>query len=266
MDWIEFSVKDLIDVVLVALFLYYTYKALNTSGSKTLFTGIIAFIILWIVIYKLLDMRLMGAILDQFMGVGFLLLVILFQEDIKRFLTALGSTKRWRFLARLFDRENKIEQNESTYIATVTLACVNMAKKKIGALIVIEGGIDLEQYKHTGEQVNANVNARLIENIFFKNSPLHDGAMIISNHRIAAAGCILPLAQNVEMPKEMGLRHRSALGMARVTDAKVIIISEERGKISIAYKGKIMADITPAELQVFLSAGTHDIDSIRPKV
>ena len=263
MDWIQFSPKDFIDVLLVTLFLYYTYKALKTSGSRTLFTGIISFIILWVVIYRLFDMRLMGAILDKFMGVGFFLLVILFQDDIKRFLNALGSRGRWKFLGRVFGKENGEEKLDASYIASLTLACVNMAKKKSGALIVIEGDIDLEAYEHTGEIINADVNARLIENIFFKNSPLHDGALIISNYRMASAGCILPVAQNVVMPKEMGLRHRAALGMARLTDAKVIIISEERGKMSVAYKGEILADVNADELQAFLSTTTTDLSTIR---
>ncbi len=263
MSWIEFSVKDLIDILLVTFFLYYTYKALKTSGSRTLFSGIISFVIIWVVISKVLDMRLMGAILDQFVGVGFILLVILFQDDIKRFLNALGSTGRWKFLGRLFNKEEVDEKTEASYIAAVTLACVNLARKKTGGLIVIEGQIDLEPYEHTGEIINADVNARLIENIFFKNSPLHDGALIISNHKLTSAGCILPVAQNVDMPKEMGLRHRSGLGMARLTDAKVVIISEERGKISLAYKGEIIRDVRPDELQTFLSPSVESMETIK---
>jgi DNA integrity scanning protein DisA with diadenylate cyclase activity len=130
---------------------------------------------------------------------------------------------------------------------------MNMAKKKTGALICIQQDVDLTIYEHTGEMFVADVNARLIENIFFKNSPLHDGAMIIADNRIKAAACILPVAQTTNLPKEMGLRHRSGLGMSIETDALIIIVSEERGKISVAQNGKIEANVTAEELQQILS-------------
>jgi DNA integrity scanning protein DisA with diadenylate cyclase activity len=130
---------------------------------------------------------------------------------------------------------------------------MNMARKKTGALIVVERDMDLALYEHTGEMFNADVNARLIENIFFKNSPLHDGAMIISDNKIRAAGCILPVAQNANIPKELGLRHRSGLGMSMETDAMVIIVSEERGRISVAHLGNLCVNVSAEELQQILS-------------
>ena len=263
MDWIRFTLKDFIDVLLVATAMYYIYKALKTSGSRTLFTGIIAFIMLWIIVYRVLDMRLMGSIMNQFMSVGFIVLVILFQEDIRRFLNALGSKKRWAFIGKILSRDSEVSVSQSNASASLTLACINMARKKTGALIVIEGTLDLEAYEHTGERIDAELNARLIENIFFKNSPLHDGAMIVSEGRISAAGCILPVAQNAELPKEMGLRHRSGLGMSQVSDAKVIIVSEERGKISVAYSGQVMADITADQLRIFLDPAMTDLEQLR---
>jgi DNA integrity scanning protein DisA with diadenylate cyclase activity len=130
---------------------------------------------------------------------------------------------------------------------------MNMAKKRTGALIVIQREMDLSTYVQTGEMFNADVNTRLIENIFFKNSPLHDGAMIIADNKIKAAGCILPVAHNVVIPKEMGLRHRSGLGMSIETDAQVIIVSEERGAITVAQNGKLRIDISAEDLQQILS-------------
>lgn len=130
---------------------------------------------------------------------------------------------------------------------------MNMARKKTGALIVIQQDVDLSIYEHTGEMFTADVNARLIENIFFKNSPLHDGAMIIADGRIKAAGCILPVAQNANLPKDLGLRHRSALGMSLEIDALIIIVSEERGKISVAHNGKLDINISAEDLQQILS-------------
>ena len=236
--WMNFGIKDLIDVLLVAFFLYQTYKLMKNSGTLAIFSGVVSFIIVWILVSQVLEMRLMGAILDKFISVGFLVLVILFQDEIRRFLVALGSHRGWKFLGK---------------IAPVVLACMNMAKKKTGALICIQQDVDLTVYEHTGEMFNADANARLIENIFFKNSPLHDGAMIIADNRIKAAGCILPVAQNANLPKDMGLRHRSGLGMSLETDALVIIVSEERGKISVAHNGKIEVNVTAEDLQQILS-------------
>ncbi len=251
--WINFGIKDLIDVLLVAFFLYQAYKLMKNSGSLALFSGIVSFIVVWILVSQILEMRLMGAILDKFISVGFLVLVILFQDEIRRFLLAVGSHKGWKFFSKIFSKKGSEDENRTKYVAPVVLACMNMARKKTGALIVIQQDVDLSVYIHTGEMFNADVNARLIENIFFKNSPLHDGAMIIVDNHIKAAGCILPVAQNANLPKEMGLRHRSALGMSLETDALIVIVSEERGKISVAQNGKISINVTAEDLQQILS-------------
>lgn len=250
--WMHFGIRDLIDVLLVAFFLYQTYKIMKSSGTLAIFGGVVSFIVVWILISQVLEMRLMGAILDKFISVGFLVLVILFQDEIRRFLLALGSHQGWKFVVKLFSKKSDDAEQEGKYIAPVVLACMNMAKKKTGALICIEQDVDLTVYEHTGEMFNADVNARLIENIFFKNSPLHDGAMIIAKNRIRAAGCILPVAQTANLPKEMGLRHRSGLGMSFETDALVIIVSEERGKISVAHNGNLSVNISGEELQQIL--------------
>ncbi|MDR0844479.1 MAG: DNA integrity scanning protein DisA nucleotide-binding domain protein, partial [Tannerella sp.] len=182
----------------------------------------------------------------------FIIVVILFQDDIRRFLVALGSNRGWQFLVRLFSRKGE-DGGENKYVAPLVLACMNMAKKKTGTLIVIQKEMDLSAYIHTGEMFTSDVNSRLIENIFFKNSPLHDGAMIIVNNQIKAAGCILPVAQNATIPKEMGLRHRSGLGMSKETDALVIIISEERGTITVAHNGNLTKSLSAEDLQLILS-------------
>ena len=250
--WMHFGIKDLIDVLLVAFFFYQTYKIMKSSGTLAIFSGVVSFIVVWILVSQVLEMRLMGAILDKIISVGFVVLVILFQDEIRRFLLALGSHRGWKFLGNLFSKRSA-DENEGKYIAPVVVACKNMARKKTGALIVVQQDVDLSIYEHTGEMFCADPNARLIENIFFKNSPLHDGAMIIADNKIRAAGCILPVAQNAKLPKEMGLRHRSGMGMSLETDAIVIIVSEERGKISVAHKGKIEANITADTLRQILS-------------
>lgn len=258
--WMHFGIKDLIDILLVAFFLYQAYKLMRNTGSIALFSGIISVIIVWVLISQVLEMRLMGGILDKFISVGFIVLVVLFQEEIRRFLLALGSHKGWKFLSNLFSKKND-ESDKKKIVAPVVLACMNMARKNTGALIVIQQDVDLSVYIHTGEMFSADVNARLIENIFFKNSPLHDGAMIIADNRIKAAGCILPVAQNASLPKDLGLRHRSALGMSLETDALVIIVSEERGKISVAQKGKLSLNISAEELQQILSGEREIVDN-----
>ena len=250
--WLQISIKDIIDILMLATCLYYAYVTLRYSGSRSLFSGIIAFVVLWLLISQVLQMRLMGALLDKFANIGVLLLVIIFQEEIRKILVTIGSAQRWRRLRRLL-RVGQEEQSEAEYIAPIVLAYMNMARKKTGALIAVQGSMDLSSYQHAGERFTASVNARLIENIFFKNSPMHDGAMIIAGGKICAAGCILPVASNPDLNKDLGLRHRSALGLAQKTDAKVIIISEERGTISLAYSGEILVDITPEELRQLLT-------------
>jgi uncharacterized protein (TIGR00159 family) len=248
---VSFGIKDAIDILLVAYFLYQTYRLMKSSGTLVIFGGLVSVIVVWILVSQVLEMRLMGGILDKFISVGFIVVVILFQDDIRRFLVALGSNRGWKFLVRFFSR--KEEDALGQYITPVTLACLNLAKTKTGALIVIQKEMDLTAYIHTGEMFSAEVNARLIENIFFKNSPLHDGAMIIAHNRIKAAACILPVAQNAAIPREMGLRHRSGLGMSKETDAVVIIVSEERGTITVAHSGIITKPLSVENLRQILS-------------
>ncbi|MDR2388716.1 MAG: diadenylate cyclase CdaA [Tannerellaceae bacterium] len=258
--WMHLGIKDMVDILLVAVFLYQVYKLMKASGTMTLFTGIIAFLVVWVLVSQVLEMRLMGAILDKFISVGVLVLVILFQDEIRRFLFALGSHRRWKIFSYIFKGKSGNDEDGNKYIAPVVLACMNMGRKKTGALIVIRREMDLSVYEHTGEMFDADVNARLIENIFFKNSPLHDGAMIISGNRIKAAACILPVARHALLPKDFGLRHRSGLGMSMETDALIIIVSEERGRISVAREGRLAANVTAEELQQILS-GEREVSS-----
>lgn len=250
MWWLPLTIKDVIDIFVLAVFLYYSYTVLRNSGSKALFMGIMTFFISWAVVSQILEMRLVGALLDKFVNIGFLVLVIIFQEEIKKFLVTIGSARRWRFFSGL--RRERTKAETITQLAPLMLACKNMARSKTGALIVIQQNIDLTPWMHAGERFSSDINARLIENIFFKNSPLHDGAMLIVGKRIKAAGVILPVAHNSDLNKDLGLRHRAALGLAQKTDAIIIIISEERGYISVAHQGEIRTNITLEDLQTVL--------------
>lgn len=251
LDWLSFTLVDLFDIILSALLFYYVYRTLRATASRALILGIFTFVLVWVIVSKWAGMILLGGILDELVGTGMLILVIIFQEEIRRFLITLGSTHRWRFLRKIF-KGDESAQEEQRCVAALVLACMNMARKKVGALIAIQAKQELTAYLHTGEVFKADVNARLIENIFFKNSPLHDGAMIIVDNDIRAAGCILPVSNDPTLSKDLGLRHRSALGLSQATDCLVIVISEERGKISLAQNGAIDVDV--------------DIDTLRQRL
>lgn len=249
----EFGIKDFIDILLVACLLYYTYKLMKASGSIKLFTGILVLVLIWLVVSRVLGMRLLGSIFDKLVSVGALALIVLFQDEIRRFLLTLGSHHRASSLMRFFSGDKQQAKMEREWIMPIVMACISMSKQKTGALIVIEHVIPLDDVMRTGEVVNAAINQRLIENIFFKNSPLHDGAMVISKLRVKAVGCILPVSHDLTIPKELGLRHRAAMGVSQESDALAIIVSEETGSISVAYQGQFHLRLSGEELESLLT-------------
>lgn len=249
----NFGIKDLIDIFLVALLLYYVYKLMKESGSLNVFAGVLVFLLSWILVTQVLEMKLLGSIFDKLISVGVIALIVLFQEEIRRFLLALGTQHQANNLVQILKGWKKDQKKTNTQMLPVVIACQNMSRNKVGALIVIQRIDTLNSIIDTGEIINANINQRLIENIFFKNSPLHDGAMVISKGRITAAGCILPVSHNLNIPKELGLRHRAALGMSQESDAIIIIVSEETGGISVAKKGEFQLRLTAEELERFLN-------------
>ena len=238
----DITIMDVIDVALVALLLYYFYRVMKESGSLNVFLGILVFIFSWVFVSKMLQMRLLGSIFDQLMSVGTLALVIIFHDEIRNFFRNLGSHRRLRFLSSFFSR--KKGEVEKPDIMPIVLACNNMAQQKVGALIVVKCNDSLDDVVATGEKINADISQRLIEAVFFKNAPLHDGAVVVDNNRIVAAKCILPVTQS-NVPKDYGTRHRAAIGLSEITDAVVIVVSEESGSISIAKGGQIRNNIDP---------------------
>lgn len=249
----DFGIKDLIDILLVAAMLYYLYRAMKQSGTLNVFIGVLSFIVIWFVTYRILDMQLFGGIMDKFVNMGLLILVILFQDQIKRFLIELGSHKNLPSLVRFFNH-GKTDKDDKRWLVTIVHACLNMSRSKTGALIVIERSVPLNSYAQSGDIIDANINGRLIENIFFKNSPLHDGALIVCDRKLTSAGCILPVSHDSNLPRYLGLRHRSALGIAQETDAVAIVVSEETGNISMAYKGELRTKMSVTDLEHQLSA------------
>lgn len=248
---INFTLLNFIDIFLVALLLFYLYKMMKDNGSLNLFLGILIFVVVWMIVSQVFKMPLLGGILDALANVGVLALIIIFQNEIRHFFRELGSQKRFKRLFRLFSRKTT-EAGNQDYLPIVR-ACQNMSDGKVGALMVIERSQHLGEYIETGERIDANVNRMLIENLFFKNSPLHDGALIVSGSRIVAAGCVLPVSHREDIPKRLGLRHRAALGISEVSDAIVVIVSEETGEISVAQDGEFHLDLSAEALETLLA-------------
>ena len=251
--------KDLIDIFLVAVVLFYCYKLMKQSRSVNIFYGILLFVSCWIIISKVLEMKLLGGILDQLVGVGALAIIILFQEDIRRFFYNIGARNQAHRFLRFFrlDKHKYADEfrNDRETIFPIVMACMNMSRQHVGALIVLQNDLPLGEFMRTGEEVDAKITQRHIENIIFKNSPLHDGAMIIAKGRIAAASCILPISHDLDIPKEFGLRHRAAKGISKETDALAIVVSEETGNISAAYSDMLRAHLSAEELETVLMKG-----------
>jgi len=224
-----------------------------------IFLGIFILYLFWLIV-KALNMELLGSILGQIIGVGVIALIIVFQQEIRRFLLLIGTryfSKNQFTLERLLFLKGK-KVDSPVNIEGIIRACRNMAENKVGALIVITQNSNLQLYAETGDIINAETSSRLIENIFFRNSPLHDGAMIIKNNLIYAVRCILPLTEKTDIPAFYGLRHRAALGISEITDALVIVVSEETGKISFVKEGEIQEDINLQKLRDFLEKNLID--------
>lgn len=251
----EFGIKDIVDILLVALILYYIYRLMKESRSLNVFMGILVFVVLWLVVSQVLQMRLLGSILDKFVSVGVIVLVILFQDEIRKFLYNLGAHQRMKSFRKFLSLNDKKQDTEKLkqIIMPIVMSCMSMSKKKVGALIVIQRATPLDDIVATGERIDADISQRLIENLFFKNSPLHDGAMVIVDHRIRAAGCILPVSHNLNIPKELGLRHRAALGMTHESDCVAIVVSEETGGISVAIHSQFQLRLTAEKLESILT-------------
>ena len=245
-------IVDIIDIILFAILLYEIYNLVKGTAAIRIFIGIIAVYLLWKIV-KTLQMQLLTEILGQFISVGVIALIVVFQPEIRQFLLMVGNTRiiknqRKRFLFWRFKINNPVNLN----IDKIVKACQKMAETKTGALIVIAQQNELAQYIATGQPVEAKISEVLIETIFFKNSPLHDGAVVIIGENIRAARCILPVSNKPNIPSFYGLRHRAAVGITEKSDAIAIIVSEERGEIAYSYEGRLYENISPASLSNFL--------------
>ena len=252
MDFIKIHFLDLIDILLVALLICQLYRLVRKTNAMSIFAGILMIYLLWIVV-RVLNMELLSMILGQIIGVGMIALIILFQPEIRKFLFLLGERygRRNKFLRKLFFPNAAVGKGEWT--EEVIAACVRMAKTLTGALIVIRRNSEIDEYTEQGVILNAEISGELLENIFFKNTPLHDGAVVIENERIRAARCILPVSERTNIPSYYGTRHRAALGMSETTDAVILVVSEERGQISFVANGRVVGNVQEGRLRELLN-------------
>lgn len=246
-------ILDVVDILLVAFLIYELFMLVKGTAAFNIMMGIFIFYITWIIV-KGLNMELLGSIMGQVIGVGVLALIVVFQQEIRKVFLLLGTRynlfNKNMSIDKLFTREH-IQMSEEL-LSELLDACESMSQQRIGALIVIRSKAELKEYVETGELINARISSALVETIFFKNSPLHDGAVIINGNTLEAARCVLPVTDKRMVNAKLGLRHRAAIGMSQATDAGVIIVSEETGAISYALAGDLYEDISLQELPALL--------------
>ena len=251
--FLHIRLLDVLDILLVALLLFSLYQLLKGTAAVNIFLGILAIFVIWRLV-KSLQMDLLSDLLGAFTSVGFIAFIVVFQPEIRKFLLAVGSpgfVTRTRF--RAFFSKLKAEDRNLADIDPVVQACHRMSHSFTGALIVIARKNDLSEFKETGLLVDAIISDQLIESIFYKNNPMHDGAVIISDNKIKAARCILPVSANMDLPTELGLRHRAAIGMTEKNDSVAIIVSEQSGRISYCRNGELAIDIKASGLKTMLT-------------
>lgn len=239
--------SDYLDIAVVAFLIYKILPLIKTPSTTRIAKAVVAVLIIaWLTDF--LHLYTVGFIMNQFLAIGLLALVILFQPELRRMLDHLGSVK----LTRIFGVNKPVQQEMDAVITQTVRACEAMGREKVGALIVFAREQRLEEYFKTGTQIDGQVSEQLIRNIFFKNSPLHDGAMIIRDGRVAAAGCVLPLSDSNRLSSDLGTRHRAGVGMSEASDAVVVIVSEETGTISVAVGGMLKRHLAPQTLDKLL--------------
>ena len=250
--FISIRILDVFDIILTALLFYQVYRLVKGTIAINIFIGIFSVYLLWLLV-RALNMQLLGSILGQFIGVGVIALIIVFQQEIRRFLILIGTryvSNRTFSIEKLFSSVSG--SRPKIRINSLIKAFKKLTEKRLGALVVIARKSELQTYAQTGDTLDAATSSRLLESIFCKGSPLHDGAVIIIGDKIHAARCVLPVSENTTLPPELGMRHRAALGMSEQSDAVVVVISEETGRISITDGGRIKMNLNIRELSEYL--------------
>jgi uncharacterized protein (TIGR00159 family) len=243
---------DIIDIMIVTFLLYKLYNLLRGGVAINIFIGLLTVYALYWICVKILNMDLLGTVLGQFISLGFIALIIVFQQEVRRFLIVLGTNNiltKNTFTKQILPWNWQFQKNPPLDISAIVKACRQMAKDRTGAIIVLAKSSQLKYFSNTGDIMDADISQRLLESIFFKNSPLHDGACIIVNNKIKAARCVLPVTENVELPAHLGMRHRAAIGITEQSDALAIVVSEESGEIALAREGQMRLNISVEELE-----------------
>lgn len=252
MSFLDFTLLDFLDILLVAFLLYQLYRLIKDTVAINVLIGVAAIYIVWKLV-EALGMELLSEILGKFIGVGVIALVIVFQQEIRKFLLVIGSTN-FRQRRKLLKQLRWLSEDDQPLVLDELItACAHMSQSKTGALIVIEKDGKLGSFRDTGTLINSRISSRLIESIFNKHSPLHDGAVILSGNLLVAAGCILPITEKRSLPKRFGLRHRAALGVTEKTNALAIVVSEETGEISLASNDELQGKLKSSDLQHLLT-------------
>ena len=264
--FLEISWVDIIDILLVGFLLYQLYKLIKGSVAVKIFLGILSLYLIYLIV-KSAQMELLSTILGQFMGVGVIAAIVLFQPEIRKFLLLIGRTTNLnkKNIFRNFALWKKKEQFKNLNVTPVIEAIKAFGENNTGALIVFSKDSGLKFYVESGDLINAVISKRLLMSIFNKHSPLHDGAVIIYNGRISAARCILPVSDKDDLPANFGLRHRAALGMTETTDTLALIVSEETGQLSVARNGKLMNNLSSQEIRKIVNKYLFDEDEIFQK-
>ncbi|MCU0415772.1 MAG: diadenylate cyclase CdaA [Cytophagaceae bacterium] len=258
-SFIKITWVDVADILLVSLIVYHLYKLLKGGVAVKVFIGIL-FLYTFYLLVKASGMELLRNILSQFMGVGVIAGIILFQQEIRKFLLLIGKSTTFResLLPSLFSR-NKSSGIPEMNLSPLLEAIKVLSQTKTGALIVLQKSSDLKFYADSGDFLDAEISKRLLLTIFHKNSPLHDGAVIISQHKIKAARCILPVSENDQIPAHLGLRHRAAVGLSEVTDAVVVVVSEETGNVSLVSQSEIFVTTNKTDIKSLLRKELYDV-------
>lgn len=252
--FLPIRIWDILDILIVGYLLYQLYKLLKGSIAFNIFIGVVMLYVVWWLVGTL-NMDLLSVLLNQFVSVGVIIIIIIFQPEVRRFLLLLGNTtlrQQSHFLSRLIDRNMDGLDERGLQVKSIRGAIKRMSRYRIGALIVISEHPNLEVFSSSGVILDARVTQPLIESIFNKESPLHDGAMLITPGKIHAASCVLPVSDNPNLPKKAGLRHRAGVGVTEVSEVAVFIVSEENGKISFAYKGVLESGLSDERLDELL--------------
>ncbi|MEI6489666.1 MAG: diadenylate cyclase CdaA [Bacteroidota bacterium] len=246
---------DVVDILLVAILIYQLYYLVKGTVAVNIFIGILLFYLLWLVV-RSLHMQLFGTILSKFIDVGFIALLIVFQQELRRFLLFIGTSNfftKGAITKTFFDFKWQAEPTQNLDINAIVKVCKHMSDAKTGAIIILTKNNALKFYANTGDAIEAKVSVRMIESIFYKNSPLHDGAVIITDNVITAARCVLPVTERNDFPAHLGMRHRAAVGITENSDAIAIVVSEQTGEISLSKEGDLKHGLTPERLRELLT-------------